>query len=121
MIGCGNICFRRNGKIELHITGTATLLAIREHPGYEATEQQVIDFALANQAELSKEQGEDHVEVSVDIGQTRRGALDGIVSLLLSLARTQTQIGSQDAASEKVFEILRKQRSDALAVQLKTK
>lgn len=50
MIGVGNICFRRNGKIELHVTGIETLFAIREHLGYEATDQQVIDFALANGA-----------------------------------------------------------------------
>ncbi len=101
--------------------GKVILTVNTAHPFFTRIWQPISE--LANATEAAQEIGEDNVEVSADVGGTCREVLVGLQSLLFSLARTQSQMGSTDDGHhhQKVFETLRKQWSDNLATQLQTK
>jgi hypothetical protein len=78
---------------------------------------------LSKTAAISEETGEDSLEVSSEVGETCSEVLIGLQSLLLSLARTQSQLSARDHGSEyqQLFDTLRREWSGNLATQLRTK
>jgi hypothetical protein len=78
---------------------------------------------LSKTAAVAEETGEENLEVSSEIGRTCSEVLIGLQSLLLSLARTQSQLSGRDQGSEfqRLFDTLRKEWSSNLATQLVAK
>lgn len=101
--------------------GKVILTINTAHPFFQKIWQPLSD--LAKTAVVAQEAGEDDVEVSADIGRTSSEVLVGIQSLLLSLARTQSQLCSHDSESEfqQLFDKLRREWSANLDTQLNAK
>lgn len=78
---------------------------------------------LSKTAAVAEETGEENLEVSSEIGRTCSEVLVGLQSLLLSLARTQSQLSGRDQEAEfqRLFDTLRKEWSSNLATQLLAK
>lgn len=101
--------------------GKVILTVNTAHPFFTQVWQPL--SSLANATQAAHEPDDDNTEVSADVGATCREALDGIQALLLSLARSQSQLSSQAAGSEtqKLFDTLRKSWSENLGTQLQMK
>ncbi len=101
--------------------GKVILTVNTAHPFFTRVWQPISE--LANATEVAHEIGDDNADLSADVGGTCREVLVGLQSLLFSLARTQSQMGSLDDSHhhQKVFETLRKQWSENLATQLQIK
>ena len=101
--------------------GKVILTVNTAHPFFTRVWQPLSE--LANTTELAQEIGDENAEASADVGAASREVLVGLQSLLFSLARTQSQMGSLDGGHDyqKVFDTLRKQWSENLATQLQTK
>ena len=101
--------------------GKVILTVNTAHPFFQKIWQPLSE--LANTAEAAQEAGEENIEVSGDVGETSKEVLIGLQSLLLSLARTQSQLCSHDGENEhrQLFDKLRKEWSENLATQLSAK
>ncbi len=101
--------------------GKVILTVNTAHPFFTQVWQPL--SSLANATQAAQEGDDDNIEVSADVGTTCREALVGIQAMLLSLARTQSQLGSQAAGTEvqKLFDTLRKSWSENLGTQLQMK
>jgi len=106
-------CDFRYGKVILTIN-TA-------HPFFAKLWQPLSD--LSKTAAVAEDIGEDSLEIATDVGNTCSEVLVGLQSLLLSLARTQSQLSGRDQDSEfqQLFDVLRKEWSSNLATQLMAK
>lgn len=78
---------------------------------------------LSKTAAVAEETGEENLEASSEVGRTCSEVLIGLQSLLLSLARTQSQLSGRDQGSDfqRLFDTLRKEWSGNLATQLLAK
>jgi len=102
--------------------GKVILTINTAHPFFHSIWEPLSD--MAKTAAVAQETGgEEMMEVSGDISQTCSNILVGIQSLLLSLARTQSQLCHGDGEGEyvKLFDKLRREWSGNLATQLRTK
>jgi hypothetical protein len=98
--------------------GKVILTVNTAHPFFQKIWQPLSE--LATVAEAAQEVGDDTAEVSTDVGGACREVLVGIRQLLLSLARTQSQMSGLDGDDDhsQVFEKLRKEWSENLRTQL---
>jgi hypothetical protein len=101
--------------------GKVILTLNTAHPFFQRIWQPLSE--LSNTADVIHESGDESVEISAGVGATCREALVGIQSVLLSLARTQSQLASDDPDGERrqVFEKLRREWSENLTTQLSAK
>jgi hypothetical protein len=101
--------------------GKVILTLNTAHPFFQRIWQPLSE--LSNAADAAQEGGDDSVEISAGVGATCRETLVGIQSLLLSLARTQSQLSADDADGERrqLFEKLRREWSENLTTQLNAK
>lgn len=78
---------------------------------------------LSKTVVVAEETGEESLEVTTDVGKMCSEVLIGLQMLLLSLARTQSQLASRDQGSEfqQLFDTLRREWSGNLATQLVAK
>lgn len=107
-------CEFRYGKVILTLN-TA-------HPFFQAVWQPLSQLAKTAAAAQESEM-DGSFEVPADIGQTCSTVLVGIQSILLSLARTQSRLGSQDIDGEynKMFDTMNREWSENLATVLLAK
>lgn len=101
--------------------GKVILTINTAHPFFENVWKPLSEASKT--AVVAEESGDDSLEVTNDIGKMCSEVLIGIQSLLLSLARTQSQLTSQDQDSEyhRLFDTLRREWSGNLATQIMTK
>ncbi len=101
--------------------GKVILTVNTAHPFFQRIWQPLSE--LSNTAEAANESGEGTIEVGMGVGEKCRETLLGIQAMLLSLARTQSQLSTDDADGERkqVFEKLRREWSENLATQLNAK
>jgi hypothetical protein len=92
------------------------------HPFFQTVWQPLTE--LARTAAVAQESdGNGSLEVSADIGQTSSTILGGMQSLLLTLARTQSRLGHQDAEGQykQMFDTMTREWSENLAIVLSVK
>jgi hypothetical protein len=101
--------------------GKVILTLNTAHPFFQRIWQPLSE--LSNAADAAQEGGDESLEISAGVGATCRETLVGIQSLLLSLARTQSQLSADDADGERrqIFEKLRREWSENLTTQLNAK
>jgi hypothetical protein len=101
--------------------GKVILTLNTAHPFFQRIWQPLSD--LSNTADVGQESGDESLEVSPGVGETCREVLVGMQSMLLSLARTQSQLAAEDADGERkqIFEKLRREWSENLTTQLNAK
>jgi hypothetical protein len=101
--------------------GKVILTLNTAHPFFQRIWQPLSE--LSNTADVAQETGDESVEVSAGVGETCRETLVGIQSMLLSLARTQSQLSIDDGDGERqqIFEKLRREWSENLTTQLNAK
>src|SRR6266478_5889525 len=99
--------------------GKVILTLNTAHPFFQTVWQPLSQ--LARTAAAAQESDADgSVEVPTDIAQTSSAILVGLQSILLTLARTQSRLGSQDIEGEykRMFETLNREWSENLATVL---
>jgi histidine kinase/DNA gyrase B/HSP90-like ATPase len=101
--------------------GKVILTVNTAHPFFQRIWQPLSE--LSNTAEIAQESGEDNVEIGPGVAEKCREALLGIQAMLFSLARTQSQLSTDDVENERkqIFEKLRREWSENLTTQLNAK
>jgi hypothetical protein len=101
--------------------GKVILTVNTSHPFFQRIWQPLSE--LSNTAEIAQESDDESVEVDAGVAEKCRETLLGIQAMLLSLARTQSQLSGDDADGERkqVFEKLRREWSENLTTQLNAK
>lgn len=101
--------------------GKVILTINTAHPFFEKLWKPLSD--LSKTVAVTEETEEDALEISTDVAKTGSEVLVGLQSVLLSLARTQSQLCSRDQGTdfEDLFHKLRQEWSENLRTQLITK
>lgn len=98
--------------------GKVILTVNTAHPFFQRIWQPLSE--LSNTTDIAQESGDDDVEVGLGVAEKCRESLLGIQAMLFSLARTQSQLSTDDVEGERkqVFEKLRREWSENLTTQL---
>ena len=101
--------------------GKVILTVNTGHPFFQRIWQPLSE--LSNTAEIAQESGDDSVEVGQGVAEKCRETLLGIQAMLFSLARTQSQLSTDDSDGDRkqIFEKLRREWSENLTTQLNAK